>query len=247
MKRAIVVGLALLLTGCVGPKRVARSAAKVELGAAYYREGNVEGSIETLREAARLDPRAWRPWNALAVAYIAKGQNDLAEEAFAHALRLAPGEAEILNNHGTLQLKTGRTDAAIASFKLALDDLDYRNPALVYSNLSLALLQAGKADEGLAYAREATRRSPTLCEAWYHLGLIHETRKDALGALEAYQQVREQCPKDSLGADLRTGCIQLEVGQEEEGITLLQGVLDKVPGTASADEARRCLSSRERN
>jgi type IV pilus biogenesis/stability protein PilW len=247
MKRVVVLGLALLLAGCVGPKRVTRSAAKVELGAAYYREGNIEGAIETLREAARLDPGAWRPWNALAVAYIAKGQNELAEDAFHQALRRAPGEAEILNNQGTLYLKTGRMDAAVASFKSALDDLDYRNPALIYSNLAYALVLSGKADEGLAYAREATRRAPTMCEAWYHLGLVHEARKDALAALEAYQQVRQQCPKESLGADLRTGCIQVEVGQDDEGIALLQQVLDTVPGTAAADEARGCLTHRAKN
>jgi type IV pilus biogenesis/stability protein PilW len=251
MRALAVVGtLSIVATlglgGCISQSRITRSSAKVDLGAAYYREGDIEAAIETLRDSAKLDPRAWRPLNALAIAYIAKGQTDLAEDAFRHARRIAPGEAEILNNHGTLQLKTGRTDEAIASFQLALKDLDYRTPAMIFSNLSYALLQAGRPDEALPYAREATRRAPTMCEAWYHTGLIQEGRKDALAALEAYHQVEQTCPTASLGARLRTGCIQLQVGMTDDGRSVLQDVLIAAPGTPLADEARACLGGAAR-
>lgn len=240
MRTLILLGT-LALVGCVSQKQVARSAAKVDLGAAYYREGDIEGSIAMLREAAKLDPANWRALNALAVAYIAKGQVDLADAALVKARRISSGEAEVLNNHGTLLLKTGRTDEAIAAFQLALQDLDYRNPAMVYSNLSYALLRAGKPDEALKYAREATRRAPAMCEAWYHLGLVQEARKDALAALEAYDQVSSTCPDDSLGARLRTACLQVEVGQSDDGVAALQDIVHSSPGTAFADQARACL------
>lgn len=251
MRALAVVGtLAIVATlglgGCISQSRITRSSAKVDLGASYYREGDIEGAIATLRDAAKLDPRAWRPLNALAIAYIAKGQNDLAEETFRRARRLAPAEAELLNNHGTLQLKSGRTDEAIASFQLALKDLDYRTPAMIFSNLSFALLQAGRPDEALPYAREATRRAPTMCEAWYHTGLVQEARKDALAALEAYRQVEQTCPTASLGARLRVGCIQVQVGLAEDGRTILQDVLIAAPGTPLADEARACLGAAAR-
>lgn len=236
---------ALLLGGCVTPQRVARSAAKVDLGVAYYREGNVEGAIAELREATELDPHAWKPWNSLAVVYIAKGQRELAEDAFQKALRLGPGEAEILNNYGTLLVDLGRNDEAIARFLEALDDLDYRNPALVQSNLSFALLRAQRTDEALRYAREATRRAPEFCRAWYNLGLVQEARKDALSALEAYAEATKQCPDESTAARLRSGCIQVETGVEE-GVTVLQGIVRASPGTAYADEARACLRLAER-
>lgn len=240
--RALLVVLlgALSLAGCVTPHRMARSSAKVELGVAYYREGNVEGAIGELREATKLDPRAWRPWNTLAVVYIAKGQRDLAEDAFDHALRIAPDEAEVLNNYGTLLVDLGRTDEAVAAFRKALDDLDYRNPAMVQSNLAFALLRAGRADEALPYAREATRRAPALCRGWYNLGLVQEARKDALAALEAYGEAVETCPNDATGARLRTGCIQAETGLDE-GVATLQSILQSSPGTTYADEARACL------
>ncbi|MDP2305372.1 MAG: tetratricopeptide repeat protein [Pseudomonadota bacterium] len=243
MRALLVIGMLALVAGCVSPTRIARSAAKVDLGAAYYREGNTEGAITTLRDAAKLDPRAWRPQNALAIAYIAKGELDLADEAFRRARRVAPGEAEVLNNHGTLLLKTGRLDEAILAFELALQDLDYRTPAMIHSNLAYALVQAGRADEALPYAREATRRAPTMCEAWFHLGLVQEARTDALAALEAYRQVSELCPADSLGSRLRTGCLQVQVGLADEGRAALEDVVITAPGTPFADEARACLDT----
>jgi type IV pilus biogenesis/stability protein PilW len=243
MRALLALGTLALFAGCVSPNRIARSSAKVDLGAAYYREGDTEGAIQTLRDAAKLDPGAWRPQNALAVAYIAKGQLDLADEAFRRARRISPDEAEVLNNHGTLLIKTGRTDEAIAALQLALQDLDYRTPAMIHSNLAYALVQAGRADEALPYAREATRRAPTMCEGWFHLGLVQEARKDALAALEAYRQVSEICPASSLGARLRTGCLQVEAGFSDDGYAALEDVIATAPGTPFADEARACLQT----
>lgn len=240
--RAFFVFLAVAMLGaCVSPKRIARSEAKLELGTAYYREGDVEGALATLREAVRLDPRAWKPLNALAVVYIARGEQALAEDAFQRALRLAPDEAEVLNNYGTLLVDLGRHEEAVVRFQAALQDLDYRNMSMVHSNLSYALLQTGRLDEALRHAREATRRAPTLCRGWYNLGRVMEARKDAPAALEAYAEVARICPDASTGALLRVGCIHVQSGSVDEGSAILRDIVAKNPGTAYADEARACL------
>ncbi|MFN7143364.1 MAG: tetratricopeptide repeat protein [Myxococcota bacterium] len=240
--RASFVFLAVaMLAACVSPQRVARSEAKLELGAAYYREGDVEGALATLREAVRLDPRAWKPLNALGVVYIARGEHALAEESFQRALRLAPDEAEILNNYGTLLVDLGRNEEAVARFQAALKDLDYRNMSMVHSNLAFALLQTGRLDEALRHAREATRRAPTLCRAWYNLGRVMEAKKDAPAALEAYSEVARICPDESTGALIRVGCLHVQTGSVEEGSGILRDVVARHPGTSYADEARACL------
>lgn len=239
--RPIALLSLLSLVACVGPNRVARAVSHVDLGTAYFKEGNTEGAIETLRRAAELDPRNWRAANALAVVYVAKGQPELAEGQFRRALRINPGEAEILVNYGAFLVRTGRLDDGIAAFGESLHDLDYRNPAIVESNLAYALLQAGRADEALPHAREAIRRAPTMCEAYYHLGLIQESRKDTLAALEAYKQLVQACPRESLGGRLRAGCIEVGVGLSDEGSAALREVIAAAPGTPFADEARTCL------
>jgi type IV pilus assembly protein PilF len=241
MRLAFVL-LPLALAACISPKRMAQAEAKVGLGAAYFREGNVESAIGELREAARLDPRSWRPWNTLGILYIAKGEQALAEEAFDRALRLAPEEAEVLNNYGTLLVDLGRNDEAVTAFQSALKDLDYRSPAIVYSNLAFALHQVGRPEEALRYAREATRRAPSLCRAWYNLGLIQEARQDALAALEAYREAQLACPDDATPAAIRTGCLQVAIGMPD-GAEILQGIALRNPGTNWADEARTCLQA----
>jgi type IV pilus assembly protein PilF len=237
------LAIVLLATGCISHHRIERAATRVDLGAAYIREGNTESAVAILEEAARLDPRNWQAANTLAVAYIAKNQPELAEREFDRALRLDPDEGEILVNYGAFLLKQGRTDEAVEALKHALADLDYKNPAMVESNLALALVQAGQPDEALGYAREAIRRQPTLCEAYFHLGIAHEARKDVLAAMEAYDQEIQACPKESVGARLRKGCMQVRVGMVDDGTALLRGVVGEAPGTAFADEARSCMGT----
>ena len=231
-----------LLGGCVSAKKVERATARRELGVAYYREGNTESAIATLRDAIELDPRSWRAWNSLAVAYIAKGQPKLAEKAFRKALRLNPGEGEILVTRGAFFVRNGRNPEAIADFRTALRDLDYRNPAAVLSNMSYALTESGKPAEGVEVAREAIRRAPQLCEARYHLGWALEHKGDSLGAMEAYKDQVTRCPSESLGSRLRLGCLQVQVGMFDEGQEFLRMVTTEAPATRFADEARACVA-----
>lgn len=235
--------LALVLTGCVSKKDMVRAQSKYDLGVAYYREGNTESAITTLRESVAQDPRNWRARNALAIAYIARGENTLAEESFAVAMQLNGEEAEILVNYGAFLVRIGRLEEGIEVFNRALKDLDYRNPSLILSNLSFAYLRAGKLTEAHDHAREAIRRTPTLCEAWFHLGLVEEARGDADAALAAYSELVRACPGESVGARLRTGCLQAKGPLPQLGEDTLREVVAEVPNTSLADEARDCLRS----
>lgn len=238
----VAVALLLGASACVSPARINRAAGQLDLGTAYYREGNFEGAVDTLRGAVKLDPRNWRAWDNLAIAYIAKGDNEQAQEAFDRALKIDPDEGEILLNYGAWLMNVGRTDDAIAAFVHAGKDVDYRNQSMVLSNLSAAYLTVGRNDDALASAREAVRRSPDLCEGWFHLGLAQEARGDVPAALEAYDNLIHRCPKESSGALLRTGCLQVKGADPESGTDALQRVLRTEPGTHLADEARLCLN-----
>lgn len=237
-----LVGLAVLaLSGCVTAKRAERAESRVVLGAAYYREGQQELALDAFRQAVELDPRNWRAHNLLALAYVSKGQPELAEQSFKAALRLAPEEAEVLNNYGTFLLAVGRTDEALARFEAALADIDYRNPGLIYSNLSGALLAAGRPEEALRAAQEAVRRAPNMCAGWHQVGKMEEALKDTQGALDAYEALARQCPAEALAARRKAGCLMVATGQPELGELLLDQVIREGDGSGEDRAARRCL------
>lgn len=239
--RLLLVALLVLTSGCVSQRRMRVAQAKVELGVAQYYEGNPEAAVATLREAIKVDARNWRAHNALAVVYVAKGQTGLAEDEFRRALQLNKGEAEILVNYGAYLAANGRAPEAVERLEEALEDLDYRNTAAILSNLSFALLQAGRVDDARDRAREAVRRMPTLCQGWFQLGQAEEARNDLEAAITAYNRQVEECPKDALTARVRIGCIQLAGPVPEIGVDTLDAVLAEAGDSPVAASARECL------
>jgi Flp pilus assembly protein TadD len=228
--------------GCVGKQQIQRALAQTDLGAAYYREGNPEAAIEALRHAQELDPRNWRASNLLGIALLSKGLPEEAEVEFKRALRIDPTEAEILVNYGAMKLRQGDNDGAIEMFTKAMSDLDYRNVALVLSDLSLAYTEAGRLPEAVGAAREATRRAPTLCQGWFHLGLAEEKSGHPDEAVVAYGGLITNCPADSEGARVRIACIQAQGAEPELGRQSLRELADATRGTPLGDEARACLT-----
>ncbi len=237
----VVVAIALL-GGCVTQARIEKASTRTDLGIAYLNEKNPESAVATLREAVKLDPRNWRARSALAMAYSAKGQPELADESFRKALRVNPGEGEILVNYGAFLIANNRPAEAVIVLEKATDDLDYRNPGIVLSNLSRAHLDAGEPELAAARAREAVRRVPGLCPAWYHLGLAEEARGQAEAALAAYDTLTQTCPDEALGGWLRAGCLMATRGDSVGADIALSHVVDHAAGSPLADEARACLA-----
>lgn len=236
------LGLAIGSAGCVSAKNAERAAAQTDLAAAYYREGNPEAAVEALRRAEEQDPRNWRVPNLLGVAYLAKGLPDQAEASFKRALRINPNAAEILVNYGAMKLRQGDSAAAIGLFTRAMSDLEYRNVALVLSNLSLAYYEHGDYTKAVDSAREATRRAPTLCQGWFHLGLAEEKLGHTDNAVAAYSGLKSNCPTDAGGADVRLACIEAQGPSPEVGREALRSLVEQLRGTPLADQARTCLT-----
>lgn len=239
----VCILLATGLGGCVSAKNADRARTRADLGVAYFREGSTESAIATLREAVDLDRRNWRAWNALGIAYVQKGEPRLAERAFDRALRAAPGEGEVLVTRGAFLVRNGRPHEGVRDFRAALADLDYRNPAVVLSNLSYALVLDGDPRQGAEVAREAVRRAPTLCEARYHLGFALERAGETDAALAAYRDHVARCPDVALGAKLQLGCMLSRTGDRGEGEMLLQEVLQGTSAPEALRAARACLEA----
>ncbi len=242
MRTFFAIGLVLLVGGCISEKRASRASAKTQLGVAYLNERNPEGAVGTLREAVKLDPRNWHAHNALAMAYSAKGEAALAEDSFKDALRVNADEGEILVNYGAFLVTVGRPGEAIVVLEHGLADLEYRNPAMILSNLSRAHLDAGNIDQAIARAEDALRRSPKMCPARFHLGLAHEEKGQMDQALRDYATLTDDCPQEAIGGYLRTGCILAGLGDFDRAAASLRHVTDAALDGPMLDEARSCIA-----
>ncbi len=234
--------VALALSACVSPARKDRSASRVGLGSAYLRENDAAGAIPVLEEATRMDPGSWNAWNKLALAYMAQGAADRAKKAFTKAVRLDQG-AEVRNNYGIFLLRLGEVEAAQEQFRLALDDITYRKPALVLSNLGYTLLLQGKYSDAVLRLTEAIKRAPNLCQARFNRGLAHKGLDRVGDALQDFESVGQICEEDALGATFEAAKIRLDLGDPARACDELRLVRDGAGMSELADEAKALLRS----
>ncbi|MCB9762885.1 MAG: tetratricopeptide repeat protein [Alphaproteobacteria bacterium] len=236
----LVLGLAL--GGCVSAQRQSRAIARVDLGHAYLVEGDTELAIATLQEATKLDRRNVDAWHQLALALVARGANDEAEDAFKRALRLTPEDAAVNLNYAYLLQKLQRNPEAIERLEVARKDLTYRKPAMVLNNLGYAYLMEGHSDAAVAALQEAVARQPNFCAAWYNLGLAYESAQEIARGLEAMDQVVMICPDEFPEASLKAGEFLVGMGKPDEGAVYLRKVVANWPGTPLSARAKDQLA-----
>ncbi len=187
----LVVGTALLLSGCVatglGPGGGAQQAvssqpaeneqqqrAKVhtELGSLYMLDGRSVIALEEARIALSVDPNYAPAYNLLGLVHMVLKEDRLAEDSFEKALRLAPGDPEINNNFGWFLCQTGREQRAIAHLKAAASNPLYATPTKPYTNLGVCSVRLKDDKAGEDYLLTALRLSPTNTQALFGLADI---------------------------------------------------------------------------
>jgi type IV pilus biogenesis/stability protein PilW len=235
---AAVLVPTLSATGCISAARQEKAAGRVTLGAAYLREGNLAGAIETLEEGARLDKRNWAAWNKLGLAYMAAGAYEKSEDAFLKAIDLLPEEAETLTNYGSMLIRAGRLDEAVAVLEQAAQDLTYRKPAIPLSNLGYAHLQLGHTDRAITILNDAIRRAPNLCQARFVRGLAYSEANQPERALADFDVVIQLCGDEATGAYYQAGKLLLETDKRNEGCTYLLTAMQEAADSELGEQSR---------
>jgi type IV pilus biogenesis/stability protein PilW len=230
----------LLASACAHTSKANRAAAHVELGRAYLIEHDTEGAITELRRAVELNPKNWEAWDHLGVAYMEKNRPTEATQAFKRALRLDRARAEPNLNYGLLLFSLGKTDEAIAHYRVALDDLGYRKTAFVLNNLGFALYSEKRYDEAAGYLNDAVKRAPNLCAARYNLGLVERAQGSTDKALETFEQGLLVCP-DDLGTRFQAGSLLISLGDLDRGPAYLYEIIEKAPESELAQSSRSLL------
>src|SRR5437879_4938728 len=81
---------------------------------------------------------------------------------------------------------------SVVEFKKALDLAP--NSVREKLNYGLALLRAGKVDEGVALLKDVQQRDPKLPHTWFNLGIVFKKSGDVSGAIAQFEQMAKLTP-----------------------------------------------------
>ncbi len=162
-------------------------------GRALIVESKPEAAIALLEQSISLDPKAAHAYNALGVAYEARGKNDKARESFTRAAQLAPQWSLPRFHLGLLHYARGQRDKSERELQTAVQ-LDPRYPYLRWHLARLYREQARYA-EAERELLELLRFTPGYSLAYAELGLIYEANRlydKACAAFNTYLQLEPQ-------------------------------------------------------
>jgi len=131
-------------TGPVAAPGIVKPLAKddVSLGKQYYRTGNFGLAERHFRAAAEAQPRNPEAWLGLAASYDELRRFDLADRAYAQAIRIAGEQVAIINNQGYSYILRG--DYKRARELLLLASVKAPDNPHVQANLQLLAKRSGR-------------------------------------------------------------------------------------------------------
>ena len=165
------------------------------LGLIYAERGDLDGALDSYKEALRLDPSMGEVRYSLAGLYLLKDRYDEAVATYegflegwdgnpAYVRRARRRLAQLYPVVGDRSMARGDLEGARKAYEglVALGD----GTAQVHHNLALIYRRKGEGARALAVCRQALAMEPDFAEANFTLGGLLEGAGDRRGALEAY-------------------------------------------------------------
>lgn len=164
----LVLSLVVLLSACVttvdGPftdktDKPKAASQYVQLGLAYFQQGQYEVAIQKLEKALEIQPGQHEANAALGLVYKAQNEASVAEDHFRKALRAKPDYTRGRTYYAAFLYQQGRLEEAVEQFEIAAEDVAYPNRAQIYSNIGLVNVRQSKLEEAIdAYRRSLSLR-----------------------------------------------------------------------------------------
>ena len=162
-------------------------------------------------ETIQRHPNEPAGYHGLALLYAKQGQFKEAEPCFTRALALAPERAELLGDMGYFYYLCSRSQEAERCLRRALE-LEPNQP-VCGNNLALVLGEQGRDQESL----DLFRRYGTEGQACANMGYIYAQRGEYPKALEMYNRVLTQDPKDRTAATAMLQIAKLQGQGQQAG------------------------------
>jgi type IV pilus assembly protein PilF len=196
---ALLVG-ALLCCAAGNVDNIKAALANMNLGAAYYKNGELAFAKEKLERARIQDPKNAQVHGMLGLLYSSLGDAAKADASFKTALKLAPADPDLLNNYAVFLCAHGMADEGVKRFELAAANVLYKTPWAAYTNAGRCLRDAKRSSEAAALYDKALKSLPTFAEAIYQYADLELELKQPAAALKRVDTFVNYSPAPS--ADL---------------------------------------------
>lgn len=159
------------IIGEVGDPRQ-RARIHTELASLYYQRGSMGVALEELRTATTADANYAPAHSMFGLVYMELRENQLAEDSFERALKLAPNDGDINHNYGWFLCQTKREPDSIKYFLRAIGNPLYSVPWRSYSAAGTCSLRSNNMKDAEEFFQRALRLEPDEPTALLQMGQI---------------------------------------------------------------------------
>ncbi len=188
------------------------------------------------------NPTAFLAFNDRAVAFIEKGQHDLALADYGAILRIDPDNADAYFNRGLLFKKIGRYRPAVDDFTEVIRRYPYYEKA--YHHRGRAYEALGQEAMALADYTRAVTVSPAYPDGYMERGNIYNHRGDLKAALADYQRVIELEPSNVRAVN-NLGTIYAKMSDNERAMAEFNKAIELDPEHAESYYNRSVIYKRQ--
>jgi type IV pilus assembly protein PilF len=223
-KRIILFFLLLcMLSACahVSDEDLKQANYHYQIGISYFHDNNIQPAYVELQKAMELNPYDKQIHNALGIIYLSKLEDyPKAVEHFKKALKIDENYSEAMTNIGNAYAKMGEYNNAIESYRTAISNPLYRNPALALYNLGMVYYRLAKYDLALDSFKDSIRRYSTFHLPYYGMALTYNAKGTYGDAATAMTHAIDFDPqykgnKEKASEDFKNKKIQAK-GQDEK-------------------------------
>ena len=182
-----------------GPANEAPGVKLYNAGAEHFKRKELDQAIDCFKRASEADPKLYRAWAYLGMAYAQQGQLDPAIEAYRKCIDIAPDYHKAFNNVGELYRRKGLLDYAAMVFKMATE-IDPKISHYFY-NLGITYFEIGMYVQAEEAFTQAVALDPNDYEYTTELAQVQFTQKNYEGALNTLSKFHEAHPEHSRAAE----------------------------------------------
>ncbi len=162
---------------------------KIQLGKSYIQTGNFERAKFHLRDALNLAPESAEVYDALALMFMATGEETLADEYFAEALKRNSNNSRYRNNYASFLLAKSRYKEAEPHFAFVVEDVLYENRTDAMVSLAICRRELGQLDSAKELLAKVLRFNRLHANALYFSSVIALDEQRISDAFDAWQRL----------------------------------------------------------